>query len=38
MQRLQLELVRPAAGDSSVFHDVTTTSTELIKQVDKTER
>ncbi|XP_065512690.1 transcription factor TFIIIB component B'' homolog isoform X3 [Caloenas nicobarica] len=38
MQKVELELVRPAAGDSSVFHDVTTTSTELIKQVDKTER
>ncbi|XP_064902320.1 transcription factor TFIIIB component B'' homolog isoform X1 [Columba livia] len=38
MQKVELDLVRPAAGDSSAFCDVTTTSTELIKEVDKTER
>ncbi|XP_071657966.1 transcription factor TFIIIB component B'' homolog isoform X3 [Patagioenas fasciata] len=38
MQKVELDLVRPAASDSSAFRDVTTTSTELIKQVDKTER
>ncbi|XP_074994080.1 transcription factor TFIIIB component B'' homolog isoform X11 [Calonectris borealis] len=38
MQKVELEQVRPAAGDCSVLHDFATTSMELIKQVDKTER
>ncbi|XP_069633028.1 transcription factor TFIIIB component B'' homolog isoform X6 [Haliaeetus albicilla] len=38
MQKVELEQVRPAAGDSSVLHDSATRSVELIKQVDETER
>ncbi|XP_071437842.1 transcription factor TFIIIB component B'' homolog isoform X2 [Pithys albifrons albifrons] len=38
MQKVELEQIRPAADDSSVLHDFTTGSVELIKQVDKTER
>ncbi|KAM9251240.1 transcription factor TFIIIB component B'' homolog [Cariama cristata] len=38
MQKVELEEVRPVAGDSSVLHDFATRSMELIKQVDKTER
>ncbi|KAM6034928.1 transcription factor TFIIIB component B'' homolog isoform 2-T2 [Theristicus caerulescens] len=38
MQKVELEQVRPAAGDSSVLHDFATRNMELTKQVDKTER
>ncbi|KAJ7409720.1 B double prime 1, subunit of RNA polymerase III transcription initiation factor IIIB-like protein [Pitangus sulphuratus] len=38
MQKVELEQIRPAADDSSVLHDFATQSTELNKQVDKTER
>ncbi|XP_074667748.1 transcription factor TFIIIB component B'' homolog isoform X2 [Strix aluco] len=38
MQKVELEPVRPAAHDSSVLHDFATSSMELTKQVDKTER
>ncbi|XP_074876805.1 transcription factor TFIIIB component B'' homolog isoform X4 [Buteo buteo] len=38
MQKVELEQVRPAAGDSSVLHDSATRSVELIKQVDETQR
>ncbi|NXH73882.1 BDP1 factor, partial [Hydrobates tethys] len=38
MQKVELEQVRPAVGDSSVLHDFATRSMELIKQVDETER
>ncbi|KAM6109364.1 transcription factor TFIIIB component B'' homolog isoform 2-T2 [Phoenicopterus ruber ruber] len=38
MQKVELEQVRSAAGDSAVLHDSATRSMELIKQVNKTER
>ncbi|XP_049650977.1 transcription factor TFIIIB component B'' homolog isoform X6 [Accipiter gentilis] len=38
IQKVELEQVRPAAGDSSVLHNSATRSVELIKQVDETER
>ncbi|KAM7077085.1 transcription factor TFIIIB component B'' homolog isoform 2-T2 [Ciconia maguari] len=38
MQKVELEQVRPAAGDSAVLHDFATRSMELNNQVDKTER
>ncbi|XP_067172521.1 transcription factor TFIIIB component B'' homolog isoform X2 [Apteryx mantelli] len=38
MQKVELEQVRPAVGDSLDLHDFATGSTELVKQVDKTER
>ncbi|NXK17044.1 BDP1 factor, partial [Arenaria interpres] len=38
MQKVELEQFRPAAGGSSVLYDFATTSMEVIKQVDKTER
>ncbi|XP_061198699.1 transcription factor TFIIIB component B'' homolog [Neopsephotus bourkii] len=38
MQKVELEQVRPAAGDSPVFHDFATRSVELNKQADKIER
>ncbi|XP_042643499.1 transcription factor TFIIIB component B'' homolog isoform X3 [Tyto alba] len=38
MQKLELEQVRPGAGDSSVLHDSASRSMEFTKQVDKTER
>ncbi|XP_026722286.1 transcription factor TFIIIB component B'' homolog [Athene cunicularia] len=38
MQKVELEQVRRAAHDSSVLHDFATSSLELTKQVDKTER
>ncbi|XP_030325835.1 transcription factor TFIIIB component B'' homolog isoform X2 [Strigops habroptila] len=38
MQKVELEQLRPAADDSSVFHDFATRSMELNKQADKTER
>ncbi|XP_055554932.1 transcription factor TFIIIB component B'' homolog isoform X3 [Falco cherrug] len=38
MQKVELEQVRPAAGDSSVLHDFATRSMELTVQVDETER
>ncbi|XP_062455759.1 transcription factor TFIIIB component B'' homolog isoform X2 [Rhea pennata] len=34
----ELEQVRPTSGDSLDFHDFATGSTELVKQIDKTER
>ncbi|NXX85830.1 BDP1 factor, partial [Urocolius indicus] len=37
-RKVELEQVRPAAGSSSVLHDFATTSMELTKQADKTER
>ncbi|KAM8984145.1 transcription factor TFIIIB component B'' homolog isoform 1-T1 [Ara ararauna] len=38
MQEVELEQVRPATDDSSVFHDFASTSMELNKQADKIER
>ncbi|KAM9262983.1 transcription factor TFIIIB component B'' homolog isoform 3-T3 [Morus bassanus] len=38
MQKVELEHIRPAAGDSLVVDDFATRSMELIKQVHKTER
>ncbi|NWS77780.1 BDP1 factor, partial [Crotophaga sulcirostris] len=38
LQKVELELVRPAAGDSSVQCDFATRSIELTKQVDEMER
>ncbi|KAM4639478.1 transcription factor TFIIIB component B'' homolog isoform 3-T3 [Amazona ochrocephala] len=38
MQKVELEQVRPATDDSSVFHDFATRSMELNKQADKIER
>ncbi|XP_064358349.1 transcription factor TFIIIB component B'' homolog isoform X3 [Dromaius novaehollandiae] len=38
MQKVELEQVRPAVDDSLDLHDFATGSTELVKQVDRTER
>jgi len=38
MQKVELEQVRPAAGDSSVLPDFAARSMELTKQENKTER
>ncbi|XP_062460457.1 transcription factor TFIIIB component B'' homolog [Pezoporus occidentalis] len=38
MQKVELEQVRPAAGDSPIFHDFATQSMELNKKADKIER
>ncbi|XP_051499130.1 transcription factor TFIIIB component B'' homolog isoform X2 [Apus apus] len=38
MQKVELEQVRPAAGDASVLHDFAARSTELFKEANKTER
>lgn len=38
MQKVELEQVRPATDDSSIFHDFATGSMELNKQADKVGR
>ncbi|XP_030899450.2 transcription factor TFIIIB component B'' homolog [Melopsittacus undulatus] len=38
MQKVELEQVRPATDDSSIFHDLATKSVELNKQAHKIER